>query len=349
MADGYYEMREIDLRNESEKRKAVSFLEGFRLGFDDSVDYTIALMQGGEIAATGSLSGYVIRNVAVHAEAQSEGLMSDIVSRLIKELWRRGHDSYFVYTRPEKGEVFQGMGFREIGRALPYAVLLEGGLGSIGEYCASIGKRSSEIRGDKRAAVVVNCNPFTLGHRALISRAAEENDAVLVFVVAEDRSLFPFAHRFRMVKAGVSHIKNAVVLKGEKYIVSGATFPDYFTRSEDKGRIQTFLDADVFGRWIAPAVGAKTRYVGEEPYCALTEAYNKAMLRVLPVYGVELKVIPRLKIDGEIVSASKVRELIKRDDWKSIKKLVPESTYAILKEPCMADVIEKIKVSDSKH
>lgn len=348
MADDLEE-RKINLGSENEKKQVAAFLESFQLRFDEEVDYTIALFRRGEIVAAGSLSGYVLRNIAVAETLQAEGLMTTIVSRLICELWRRGYEHYFVYTQPDKSGIFQSLGFTEIGRALPYAVLLESGVGSVPDYCGYIRKETAGLKGEQRAAAVVNCNPFTLGHRALIAQAAEENEGVIVFVVAEDRSLFPYVHRLRMVQAGLAGLGNVAVVKGEKYIISGATFPGYFTRDEERALAQTSLDADVFGRNIARALRITKRYVGEEPYCRLTAGYNQAMLRVLPAHGVEVKIIPRLAVDGEIVSASQVRELIRRERWSRIRELVPPSTYDYLVSPGLAAVIEKIKGSNSRH
>ena len=43
----------------------------------------------------------------------------------------------------------------------------------------------------KVAAIVMNANPFTLGHQYLVEKAAAENDLVHLFMVSEDASLFP--------------------------------------------------------------------------------------------------------------------------------------------------------------
>ena len=37
----------------------------------------------------------------------------------------------------------------------------------------------------------MNCNPFTLGHKYIVEKAARENDNVIIFVVEEDKSSFP--------------------------------------------------------------------------------------------------------------------------------------------------------------
>ena len=45
---------------------------------------------------------------------------------------------------------------------------------------------------EKTGAVIMNCNPFTYGHRYLIERALSVVDFLIIFVVEEDMSLFSF-------------------------------------------------------------------------------------------------------------------------------------------------------------
>lgn len=41
-------------------------------------------------------------------------------------------------------------------------------------------------------SIVMNCNPFTLGHRYLIEYVANKVEKLFIFVVEEDKSEFPF-------------------------------------------------------------------------------------------------------------------------------------------------------------
>ena len=342
--------RIVDLKNSREVAAVREFLRGFDLSFEtEAVEYTVALYRDDTLVAVGSLSGEVLRNIAVSRELQGEGLTAAVVSHLMNEAARRGRYHYFIFTKPDTAHLFGALGFQEIGRAEPYAVLLESGVGSIGEYCRELAGAAVNLPPGPRAVLVVNCNPFTLGHRAVIAKAAAENAAVVVLVVSEDRSLFPFAVRLDLVRAGLQEMKNVLVLPGGKYIISAATFPDYFTRGVDAVAAQTRLDAAVFGRHIAPALGVTRRYVGDEPYCDVTRSYNQAMLEVLPGHGVEVVVMPRLKQDGAAVSASRVRDLIRDGDWENVRTLVPDTTYRYLRSPEAQAVIDAIRTSESRH
>ncbi|MBP2636339.1 MAG: citC [Firmicutes bacterium] len=344
-----YDIREINLDSPREIESVRSFLAGFDLTFDGAVDYTIAVYQEDEMVATGSLAGDVLRNIAVCPNLQGEGLTADVVSRLIQRAGQQGIYHYFIYTKPSAAPMFTALGFKEVARSEPHAVLLESGMGSIAEYCREITKQAEVLPQGPRAALVVNCNPFTLGHKAVIAKAAAENQAVVVLVVSEDRSLFPFDVRLKLVRAGLAEFNNVLVLPAGKYVISSATFPGYFTRGEDTVKAQTRLDATVFARYIAPALGVIRRYVGEEPYCTTTCCYNDTLADILPQYGVNLEIIPRIAVNGEIISASHVRECIRQDNWPAIKALVPETTYNYLTSPEAEPVIKNIKATQSRH
>ena len=345
-----YIERKINLNNSQEIQQIKEFLQKFNLDYDGKVDYTVGLYDQHErLVGTGSLHGEVLRNMAVDETLQGEGLTGTIVGHLIREAANRGVYHYFIFTQPKKVKMFEGLNFVEIARAEPYAAVLESGMGSIDSFCTSICRQAHSLPEGPRAGIVVNCNPFTLGHRALIEQAAAQMP-VIVFVVQEDASLFPFDVRLELVRAGLADLKNVAVVAGGKYIISEATFPAYFTREEDLVAAQTRLDVTVFGSKIAPQLNIVKRFAGEEPYCKVTEAYNEAMRDILPGYGVQVEIIKRTGTgSGEIISASKVRECIKTNDFDALQQLVPISTLNYLKSSRAKPIIEKIQGSMSRH
>jgi [citrate (pro-3S)-lyase] ligase len=341
-------IRRVNLNRQGEVAAVRSFLDRFTLGFDESVDYTLALFKDETMVATGSLAGEVLRNFAVDETHRGEGLSATMLSELMREAAARGTYHYFIFTRPEKSDLFASMGFTEIARAEPHAAVLESGIGSIKQYCEDLARQTEFLPQQNRAAIVMNCNPFTLGHLALIKRAASTHNVVL-FVVSEDKSLFPFADRFRLIREGVSGLSNVAVVPGGKYIISAATFPGYFTRESETIVAQTRLDITLFAARIAPPLRIKARYVGEEPYCEITSAYNQAMADILPANDIEFIIIPRADVDGEIISASKVREAIRTGDWKTVGAMVPETTFDYLMSDQAHTVIDRIRQCKSRH
>lgn len=345
-----YIERKINLNNPYEIAQIKEFLNSFNLDYDGQVDYTVGLYDHNDrLVGTGSLQGEILRNMAVDESLQGEGLTGTIVGHLIREAASRNIYHYFIFTQPKKVKMFEGLGFVEIARAEPYAAVLESGMGSIDSFCDNIAKQAEKLPEGPRAAIVVNCNPFTLGHKALIAKAARELPTI-VFVVQEDASLFPFDVRLQLVREGLAEFDNVLVVPGGKYIISSATFPAYFTRTEDLVAAQTRLDATIFASKIAGKLGIVRRYVGEEPYCNVTLAYNEALAEILPRYNVELVTIARVGDgSGDIISASKVRECLRNDDFTTLNSLVPPSTLAYLKSPQAEPIIAKIKGSQSRH
>ena len=174
-----------------------------------------------------------------------------------------------------------------------------------------------------RGVVVMNCNPFTLGHRYLIEQAAKQVERLFVMVVREDCSLFAYAERKAMVEQGVAHLKNVTVIDGSEYAISQATFPIYFLkRLDDAADTQMLLDLDLFRRHIAPALGATVRFVGTEPTDQLTRRYNQLMHEVLA----DVRETARLEKEGNAVSASRVRKAMEQGDMNVIRQLVPPTT-----------------------
>jgi len=197
---------------------------------------------------------------------------------------------------------------------------------------AGLPRRSPE--GAKAGGIVLNGNPFTLGHQYLVESAAAQVERLFVFVVREEGSAFPFAARYRMAEEGTRHLENVVVLDTSRYAVSAATFPSYFLRRhDDRARLQMEVDARLFGRHLAPAAGVTRRFVGHEPYCETTAAYNRVMAAVLPEYGVELVEVEREKdAEGVFVSATRVRAAYAAGDMETVRRLVPATTLAILRD-----------------
>ena len=182
-------------------------------------------------------------------------------------------------------------------------------------------------------ALVMNCNPFTLGHQYLVEYAAAQVVKLYIFVVEEDKSEFPFADRIELVRQGVKHIPNVEVLPSGKFIISQQTFSGYFNKAELQDvTVDSSEDVEIFAKEIAPTLGITVRFAGEEPKDNVTRQYNETMKEILPRYGVEFREIPRKSFGDEPISASSVREALKTGDFDKIKNLVPETTFDYLRK-----------------
>ena len=317
------------------------FLKDQDLKFDENIQYTVALYDDNKVIGTGSFGGKILKCIAVDSGYKGMGISNKIVSTLVSEQYRKGNMHLFVYTKPKNQEIFKNLGFYKIAEVPNKVVLLENNPFGISNFVDGI--KAKKVDGNIISSVVVNCNPFTLGHKALIEKASRESDVVHVFVVSEDRSIFPAEVRYKLVQEGTSHLSNVVLHKCGDYIISNATFPSYFIKKLDEAvKSHTLLDIEIFTKYIVPALGINRRYVGEEPTCEVTRTYNETMKEIMPYYNVEVIEVPRISYGGDITSASKVRQLIKEEKFLGVKKMVPETTYKFLMSTEAKDIISKI-------
>lgn len=342
-------VREVLLSLPSDRRPVEAFLQQQGLRLEDDVEYTIVIVEEEKIVGTGSLAGRVLKCIAVEPSLQGQGLASRILSELMQEAYRRGKDHLFLFSRPENEKLFTPLGFTPVERLEKEIVLLENRPNGFIQYLVSL--REYRVEEGISGAAVVNCNPFTLGHKYLLEYAASRVNTLHVFVVEEDRSVFPTEVRFRLVQEGTQEIKNIVLHRGGPYIISSATFPSYFLKEAGEGtRVYGRFDATIFGKRICPVLNISRRFVGEEPYCPVTSLYNQCLKEILPQYGVDVEVIPRLEKGGKAVSASTVRRLLVEERWDEVKALVPETTFAFLQSKDAQPILDRLKKKpDSRH
>ena len=328
------DIQELPLSIPTIRRQVEDFLgsNGLRLGEVDL--YLAVLSEEGAILAGGGLQQDILKCLAVSAEARSLGLSVPLISRLISVASERGYTNVKVFTKPENRSVFESLGFKLLAEA-PKAILMENGRG-LEEYC-------DYLRGHRASGVIVmNANPFTLGHRYLVEqaslsfRAPEGRRNLTIIPVKEDASRFPYSERLEMIRTGSGNM--ADVVEGSDYQISAATFPTYFLKNlSDAAETQMRLDIDLFGRHIAPALGAHVRFVGTEPADPLTARYNALMKELLPKYGVEVVEISRLTDLESPVTATRVRSLLDAGQFRAASALTPESTWPYL----LADLAER--------
>lgn len=191
--------------------------------------------------------------------------------------------------------------------------------------------------------IVMNCNPFTLGHLYLIEKACTYVNILYIFCVEEDTSIFKFNERFKLLVENTKHLKNVKILKSGKYILSSLTFNNYFTKENIQNiTVDATYDLEIFCQYIAPILNISIRFAGTEPICKITNQYNRDMKNILPKYNIQFKEIERKKLEDSVISATKVRDLIWKKDFEGISKLVPEKTLHFIKEN-ISELIKRIK------
>ena len=350
------EIQTLNPATPRQRQRIEAFLKRNGLRIDDMNYYAAVLDDDGEMIAGGGLKDDVIKCVAVDDAHKGEAIANTLVSHLISHANQEGYSCIKLFTKPKNRQLFESLSFRLLAEA-PEAILMETGIGGISNTVEALKKikeesekykeYNKECKEDNKeckentsylntstpqhlnttmqptGCIVMNCNPFTLGHRYLIEQAAKQVERLYVMVVREDCSLFAYTERKAMVEQGVADIENVSVINGSDYAISRATFPTYFLkRLDDAADTQMLLDLDLFRRHIAPALGATVRFVGTEPTDQLTRRYNQLMHEALK----DVREINRLEKDGNAVSASRVRKAMEEGDMNTIRQLVPPTT-----------------------
>lgn len=312
---------------------------------DANLDYICAMVdEENRVIATGSCFGATLRCFAVSQQHQGEGLLNEVVSHLMEYQMARGYTHLFLYTKIKSAKFFQSLGFYEIARVDGTLVFMENRRNGFPSYLSRLEKTA---RPGVSGAIVMNANPFTLGHQYLVETAAGRCDTLHLFLLSEDASLVPFGVRKQLVQAGTAHLKNVVLHDSGPYIISNATFPSYFLK-DDSAVIQGHakLDLAIFVR-IARALGVTVRFVGEEPTSQVTGLYNEIMAAQLPENGIDCVILPRKEALGKAISASTVRAALQAGDWQTLSRLVPQTTLDYFRSSEAEPVLRRIRSAEN--
>ncbi|MBI9061704.1 MAG: [citrate (pro-3S)-lyase] ligase [Marinilabiliaceae bacterium] len=351
-----FRIEEPDLTSRYDVELIRRFLLPMGFYFDPAeVEYSVLLYTlNDEIIGVGSVQGKIMKYVAVAPSFRETGAFARIVTHLTEHVMERFKQA-FVFTRPENITRFAGLGYKHIVSAEPLISVMEFGYKGIDDYKKYLKSIKVDHEMGSVAGIVMNCNPFTLGHQYLVEKASAANALVYLFVVEEDRSVIPFVHRWEIIKKGIAHLPNVVMVRGDEYIVSSATFPNYFLKNESPDMVtqkQAELDIRLFCEHIVPVLGIQSRYVGTEKYCATTKLYNRMMRDLLPANNITFVEVPRKKIcdmDDGFISATKVREAIRDGREGELDGLLPVTTLDYIHSDLFREVKKRIQETVSRH
>lgn len=319
---------------------ALLLREGIRR--DAHLDFTCGVFDDDDtLCATGSCFMNTLRCLAVDSGHRGEGLMNLVVGHLAEVQAARGNSHLFLYTKPQSAPLMADLGFYEIARVPDKLVFMENRRDGFHRFVQALPRMDAPR--EATAAVVMNANPFTLGHRYLVEQALGQAQNVHLFVLSENFGPIPAADRLRLVREGTADLDRLTVHESGPYLISAATFPSYFLKESDEvSAIHARLDLAVFAR-IAEALGIGARFVGEEPFSHVTGLYNRVMAEELPAHGIACRVLPRLTVDGKPVSASHVRQAIYDGRMNELPRMLPEATLRYLQSEAGAAAIRAIR------
>lgn len=323
-------IRELSVGVAEDAAMLRDFLARHSLGYETDIDAAFGIFDRYDtLCGCGCAAKSLLKCFAVDESLRGQNALGALISRLVQDRFFKGYYDLRVITRAHNEPLFAACGFYPVVRT-DALVLLENRPDGPRRFALPFLEKGDEHR--TVGAIVMNANPFTLGHRALVEYAAARCDVLHLFVVEEDRSLFPTDVRFRLVQEGTADLANVRVHLSGQYMISSATFPTYFLKDgESAAALQSELDITLFASSIAPVLHITRRFAGQEPLDPITGRYNDAMRSILPRYGIEFIEIPRLALSDVPVSASCVRTLIENQQYPEAQMLVPEPTRRMIK------------------
>lgn len=319
------------------------------INLEEGIELSIGVFEDEELIGTGSIKGDIIVCLGVKEVYRNTGLINSIITRLMERMNERGIYEIKVFTKLMYKQSFLNIGFTQVSEVKSY-VLMEFPPEGLKKFKDMLISQRTKINDVKKTigSVVMNCNPFTLGHRYLVEEAAKICNHLYIFVVEEDTSAFRFKDRMSLVRLGTEDIENVTVISGGRYMVSRFTFPSYFIGNENKNELHAEFDIDIFARVIAASLGITKRFVGTEPYCINTQMYNNQLAAKLPEYGIELVELERYGNENGYISASKVRKslLSGTDEYK---EMVHDNTLEYLGAIDMDEIKSRIANGNGRH
>lgn len=345
-----YEVRDMYIKKIKEDyQDLVKLLEENDLLLEEGIQHTIGIYKDSVLLASGSIKGNILMCIAVKEDRQNSNIINILMENLLLKARNLGIENLFVFTKDRYINSFKHLGFNLVSMVNGVAVLEIPPFG-LSNYLKKISKLKFKNDSSKTiGSIIMNCNPFTLGHRFLVEESLKYCDYLYIFIVEEDKSTFPFLDRYEMVLQGVNDLGRVKVIPGGDYIISSITFPSYFLKNKNVKKHQADIDIDIFTKHIASTMNINKRFVGTEPYCETTKMYNEVLSENLKESGIDLVIIERFIVAGEYVSASKVRRILIENDFDKLNKYLPKSTIKYLKNMDLSNIISSLKKKDRRH
>ncbi len=325
-------------KNEKSREEWEKLLATAGLRTDPPYTAVYGIYKDGQLVATGARDGTRIKCIAIHHDYRGGSIFHELLSGMITEALDDGVQRLFLYTTPEAVQAFEHLGFRLLAQIDNGVSFMERGTPTIDDYIGQLkeqlGKHEKKhgVTSGPVESIVMNANPFTKGHRALIEDALARSERLHLFILSEDVSSVPTDIRQKLVMEGTADLSGIIYHPTDSYIISRAHFPSYFLKREtDMTETQARLDAVLFRDRIAPALGITHRTVGEETHDYVTALYNDCLAYEFKD-SISLTVMPRLHAEnGEVISASRVRGMLIAGKLKEIESLVPAATMRYFK------------------
>ena len=162
-----FHIERLMLNRRTEKEKLVVFLQAHHLRYEEDIETAFGILDSSDqIVGCGCAARKLLKCFAVDEALRGQNALGELVSALVRERFLAGFYNLFVITRSENEVLFRSCGFSTV-VSTTTLVLLENRTDGPERYAASLWK--PEDNGKRVGSVVMNCNPFTLGHKRLMA------------------------------------------------------------------------------------------------------------------------------------------------------------------------------------
>ena len=191
-------IHELSLGFAHDKQMLTDFLAKHHLNYEDDIEAAFGVFDADEnLTGCGCCAGNLLKCFAVDESLRGQNALGSLVSRLVENRFAAGHYDLFVITRPKNKVLFTSCGFYPLAET-ESVLMLENKKNGLDNFYKKFLAGTEDS--DNIGCIVMNCDPFTKGHLALITYAARACDLLHIFVVEENRSQFPFADRLLLVR-----------------------------------------------------------------------------------------------------------------------------------------------------
>lgn len=136
-----------------QKQELEQFLNQCGLEYDPSISYSVVLREDetGGIIASGSLSGCLLKCVAVREDCRGQGLLPQVMDQLYEEMYQFGNYRFGGFTKPEKRTSFTHVNLYPVIRTEDM-VMVEYGRGHFSGELQKIRTQCAEMPAQERSA-----------------------------------------------------------------------------------------------------------------------------------------------------------------------------------------------------
>ena len=241
----------------------------------DKTDYYAAISPSGDdtIVAAGGLLRDTIRCIAVDDAVSDEHLANRLVTHLMEIVQRRGFPTVKVFTKPKYEEIFKSLAFNTIA-ITDNVVFMENSRQPLNRY---IDHLRTLAKPGVSGVIVMNCNPFTLGHKYLVEYASRQVDNLYIIPLLDSSAGFNYEERREMICRCSSFRKNRYADARLRVMI---LFHSYYSFLDpDRSRFFSASDTGTMDTYSLPSIVSLCRWTRTPNASCIVSSFSTSSVR----------------------------------------------------------------------